>query len=228
MSVNLGPLMWADPVALADDTGADHEIAEIAVREASWALWILSGRKLHAAGERRETYELVYGGRSVVHLMRPLIEVDLVKGIHPLTKEEIVIVEPDWYLIGRRLYVPIQTGILLVEYTVGSNLPPGTIFATETLAREYINARLGKKCRLPERITSVSRTGVSWTVFDPNDIIKQGMSGIPQIDTWLALNNPTQQRQVARVIDARRPRMLEGLWLDAVNVNEDVDDIPGS
>lgn len=225
MAVNLGPVIWADSDALANDMGVDHDIAEIAVREASWALWILSGRKLHAAGKRRDTYELVYGGRSTVHLQKPLIEITKVEAIQPRTGDRIQLVQPDWYQIGRRLHVPVQTGLLQVEYEVGSNLPPGTIFATEQLAREYVNARLGRKCRLPERITSVSRTGVSWTVFDPQDIIKQGMSGIPQIDTWLALVNPTQQRSHARIIDARRPRLIEGIWLD-VNPIEDVDDIP--
>ena len=226
MAVNLGPVIWADPVTLANDMGVDHDLSEIAVREASWALWILSGRKLHGAGQRRDTYELVYGGRSTVRLQKPLIEISLIEAIQPRTGDVIELVQPDWYVVGRRLHVPVQTGLLKVEYTVGSNLPPGTMFAADQVAREYINARLGRKCRLPERITSVSRTGVSWTVFDPQDIIKQGMSGIPQIDTWLAMVNPTQQRRPARIVDARRPRLVEGIWLDGVKTTEDVDDIP--
>lgn len=225
MPVNLGPVVWTDPDPIANDVGVETSLAEEAVREASWALWILSGRRLHAAGQRKETYEMVYGGRSAMNLMKPLIEVNSVKGIHPISGTITDFVQPDWYLVGRRLWVPTMSGLLEVIYDVGSNLPPGTAFATEQLAREYLNARLGRKCRLPERITSVSRTGVSWTVFDPQDIIKQGMSGIPQIDTWLALNNPTQQRQQARIIDARRPRLLEGVWID-VKTTSDIDDEP--
>jgi hypothetical protein len=160
-----------------------------------------------------------------MRLVNPLIEVTSVQAINPISGVIDDLLHPDWYLVGRRIHIPLQSGLCKIEYSVGSNLPPGTEFATEQLSREYLNARLGRKCRLPERITSVSRTGVSWTVFDPQDIIKQGMSGIPQIDTWLALNNPTQQRRSARIVDARRPRLIEGIWVD-VKTTADIDDTP--
>jgi len=225
MTVNLGPVVWANPEPLANDAGVELSLAEEAVREASWALWILSGRRLHAAGLRQDTYEMVWGGRSTMRLVNPLIEVTSVQAINPISGVIDDLLHPDWYLVGRRIHIPLQSGLCKIEYSVGSNLPPGTEFATEQLSREYLNARLGRKCRLPERITSVSRTGVSWTVFDPQDIIKQGMSGIPQIDTWLALNNPTQQRRSARIVDARRPRLIEGIWVD-VKTTADIDDTP--
>jgi hypothetical protein len=54
------------------------------------------------------------------------------------------------------------------------------------LAEEYLKAYQGKSGALPERVTSVSRQGASWTILDPQDFLKDGLTGIGPIDQWLA------------------------------------------
>ncbi len=72
-----------------------------------------------------------------------------------------------------------------VKYTTGDNLPPGAKGAVMNLATEYAKARSGQKCARPERVTSVSRQGVSWTILDPQDFMDKGLLGLGRIDHWL-------------------------------------------
>lgn len=73
-----------------------------------------------------------------------------------------------------------------IVYTIGSNLPPGTESVVAWLATEYGKAASGVACALPERITSVSRQGVSWTVLDPQEYLSRGFTGMSRVDNWLA------------------------------------------
>lgn len=229
MAVGLGPVMWADPDAVAGAHNVDTEMATSAVREASWVLWALTGRRLHAAGTRAEQYRVAnapFRAANQLKIMGPdpaVIEIEL---LDPRPGGEDVTLEADeWYIIGQRVELLRCSGpIISITYTVGSNLPPGTILATETLAGEWVAARLGKECRLPDRITQVTRSGTSWTVFDPTDIIANGKSGIPEIDTWLAVVNPKAQKQLARVVDPGKPRLIKAEWV-GVTTGDDVDDI---
>lgn len=93
---------------------------------------------------------------------------------------------------GGRVYnTPWHCGCpkrIRVVYTIGSNLPPGARAAVYTLATEYANAITeGKKCNLPERITSITRQGVSWTLLDPGDFMDKGLVGISRIDSWISI-----------------------------------------
>jgi hypothetical protein len=132
----------------------------------------------------------------------------------------------DYYQIGRRLTIPSRSfGLVEVTYDLESNLPPGTIRTTMVLAAEHAKARAGQKTRLPDRITSVTRSGVSWTVFDPTDIIAKGKSGIPEIDAWLSMVNPLAQRRRAKLTRVGQPKRISHEWV-GVNTHDAVDDIP--
>lgn len=74
-----------------------------------------------------------------------------------------------------------------VEYTQASTLVPGSDRVAKKLAEEYLRARAGKPCALPERITSVSRQGMSWTILDPQDFLTKGLTGISVVDHWLSI-----------------------------------------
>lgn len=54
-------------------------------------------------------------------------------------------------------------------------------------------------CRLPERVTTINRQGVSWTVIDPMDFIDKGRTGIIEID--MAINS-------VRTVAKARPRVF--------------------
>jgi hypothetical protein len=76
--------------------------------------------------------------------------------------------------------------VVRIVYEIGSNLPPGTESLTAWLATEFGKAASGQACALPERITNITRQGVSWTVLDPQDFLDKGFTGMSRIDAWLA------------------------------------------
>jgi hypothetical protein len=76
--------------------------------------------------------------------------------------------------------------VIRVHYTTANNLPPGSDRAAYRLAEEYVKAFLGQECALPERITSISRQGATWTILDPQDFLQDGLTGIGPVDQWLA------------------------------------------
>jgi hypothetical protein len=78
-----------------------------------------------------------------------------------------------------------DNNVVRVRYVIGSNLPPGTEGLTAWLATEYGKAAQGKPCALPERVTNVTRQGVSWTILDPQDFYDKKMTGMARVDNWL-------------------------------------------
>ena len=79
------------------------------------------------------------------------------------------------------------TNRVRVTYQIDNNLPPGTQGMVAYLACERSKAAAGKACSLPERVTSVTRQGVSWTLLDPQDFLAQGMTGVARLDQWLSV-----------------------------------------
>lgn len=58
-------------------------------------------------------------------------------------------------------------------------------------------------CRLPERVTSVNRQGVSWTLIDPQDFLDNGRTGIYEVD--LAMRAIGSNRARVRVFSQEHP-----------------------
>lgn len=83
-----------------------------------------------------------------------------------------------------------ETGTWSVTYTRGVPVPGGVAPLVGTLALEFLNACTTGKCTLPRRVRSVTRQGVSFDMVDPTDIYREGRTGIPQIDQWIAAVNP--------------------------------------
>lgn len=87
-----------------------------------------------------------------------------------------------------------------VEYICGaSQLPPAVASAVDMLACEMEKAQAGEPCSLPERLTSISRQGLSWTVMDPQDFLTEGRTGIYSIDLLISAYNRSYARARARV-----------------------------
>lgn len=105
-------------------------------------------------------------------------------------------VVPVPYVCGRRATVDI-------EYTYGvSALPVVMEHAIAALRVELLAADSGGDCRIPERVTSVSRQGVSWTMIDPQDFLDEGRTGIYEVDLAIKTMNPSKARARARVFTA--------------------------
>lgn len=96
---------------------------------------------------------------------------------------------------------------LCVTYSYGTPPPSAGKKAAIRLANELILADKGSsQCALPERITSVSRQGVSYTVLDPQSFLENGRVGIYEVDLFLSAFNPSKAKKKARVFSVDRPR----------------------
>lgn len=125
------------------------------------------------------------------------------------------LVDPNQYTLeGNRLYRtdgsawPTQNlaqplpnaGTWSVEYGRGTAPPANVGVLVGLLALEFLSACSGGKCRLPRRVTSVSRQGVSYQMIDPTDIYATGKTGLPEVDLWLSSVNPAHLSEAPRVV----------------------------
>jgi hypothetical protein len=117
--------------------------------------------------------------------------------------------DPSEYSLRNNSYLVRPNGIpwvldpvyeLEITYTHGTPPPAAGKRAAIRLANELILADMGSaKCSLPERITSVARQGVSYTVMDPQEFISNGKVGIYEIDLFLASVNPNKAKKRPKV-----------------------------
>lgn len=97
-----------------------------------------------------------------------------------------------------------------IAYGYGMAPPEGGKVAAAALACELLLAadpeRRGK-CRLPRRVQSVSRQGVSMAVLDnPTDLFDKGLTGIPEVDLWITSEVRGRARRPSAVMMPDQPR----------------------
>lgn len=92
-------------------------------------------------------------------------------------------------------------GDVTITYSYGQAPPPSARLPAARLAGEIALAFTpsSKGCRLPARVRSIDRQGVSMVVLDPMEFLDKGRTGLPEIDMWLAAVNPHGLTQRARV-----------------------------
>lgn len=86
-----------------------------------------------------------------------------------------------------------------VSYLRGDPVPAAGNYAAGTLAVEIAKACQGSKCKLPQRVQSISRQGVELALLDPMDFLDEGRTGLPDVDQWLAAVNPQKHQYRPRV-----------------------------
>lgn len=64
--------------------------------------------------------------------------------------------------------------------------------ATKALACNWLAACSGEACALPERVTSISRSGVSMDIASITDMLREGKTGIYEVDLAIAVFNPSK------------------------------------
>lgn len=131
----------------------------------------------------------------------------------------IIDVWADGQLLPRDKYVLLDNAVLglksgcacaakclVVKYAYGSGTPPGGKRAAVKLAEQLLLSGQGANCQLPERVTSITRQGMSFTLLDPQDFLDKGRTGIYEIDLMLGALNPAHALKRARVFspDIRR------------------------
>lgn len=193
--------VWVDPCNLSQP---DLDISEQAAISATHALWMLSGERFHGEQCWIEDYRTISGYCNIQLRQWPVAEVVAVSRVdlcaNAVGATGVGDIISGWCHTGDEVRVcgsvspygmsgcgcPSNGAIVRVHYRTSNNLPAGADLATSRLAEEYLKAYQGQKCSLPERVTSVSRQGASWTILDPLDFLQDGLTGIGPVDQWLA------------------------------------------
>lgn len=101
------------------------------------------------------------------------------------------------------------SGSTVVTYRHGEPPPLGGVQACLTLAIELARDFYGiGKCKLPKRVSTVTRQGVTVDIVDSLDILKEGGTGLTSVDLWLRSVNPEARPQRAGVISLDVPRLM--------------------
>lgn len=94
---------------------------------------------------------------------------------------------------------------LEVTYTFGTEPPLAGRRAARHLAQQLAKAYSGDDCELPDRVTSVSRQGVSYTILDDQAFLDDLRTGVYSVDLFLRAVNPDRARKPARVFSPDMP-----------------------
>lgn len=185
------PLWVPDP-----DVFAQNLRTEIALAQATWLLDVQTQGRLHGVECWQEDYAVHH---CEIKLRRgPVVAINKVqirKQCGRVVDDQAV---EDYCRTARntisfcckcsfaQFSCGCQDTVVRVDYQIGSNLPPGTEGLVAWLAAQYAKASVGQACGLPERLNTVTRQGVSWTILDPGDYLDKGRTGMPRVDDWAA------------------------------------------
>lgn len=98
-------------------------------------------------------------------------------------------------------------GTFGIVYWRGQPVPTGGKRAVALLACELWKACKGGDCKIPARVTTIEREGVSYKLIDPQDFLTRGRTGITEIDLWLSTINPRGLRSPAAVYSVDLPEV---------------------
>lgn len=134
--------------------------------------------------------------------------------IHVIRDRSGAIISPNKYYLVDHSTIQATLGVpwtpCNIEITYSYGIEPPTLgkMAARTLAIEFAKLWNGDDCALPQRVTSISRQGVSYTLLDSQDFIAEMRTGLYAVDIFLKSVNPDKARAKARVFspDVSRAR----------------------
>lgn len=136
-----------------------------------------------------------------------------VQRIHQIRNRSGVVVNPSSYYLVDHSTIQATTGSkwtpcdIEVTYTYGIEPPTLGKMAARTLALEFCKLWNGDDdCILPQRVTSIARQGVSYTLIDSQEFIDDLRTGLYAVDLFLKSVNPDRARAKARVFTPDVPR----------------------
>lgn len=95
---------------------------------------------------------------------------------------------------------PGSPGTWSVTYESGTPVPTEAKVAAATLACQLLKLMVGAPdCAIPDRVTALTRQGVSLTILDPNQFFKEGRTGITLVDMWLASLDAARKKRRASI-----------------------------
>jgi hypothetical protein len=101
---------------------------------------------------------------------------------------------------------------LQVTYLKGLPVPAGLARAGGELACEWAKSCLGLPCRLPQRVTSISRQGVTVSLADVDQLLENGLTGIPTVDNIIHAYNPYRLQSRMQVVSPDIPMGRRTTW----------------
>jgi len=212
---------WSDPLVYSQivtgTADADYDVPDPpddtvlqAIAVASEVLLRLTGFLIHPGGTAEEDYVAAPRIRRLTPNYRPLREVIGVDRIgrdclpEPLTPLPCVIGQAAYFSDARCSLEywmtticgcsPTGVEFIRMRYRFGNTVTPSARRAVIYLARQmWLQVNPGQgECELPERVTSVNREGLSYTIFDPQSYLMERKTGLPSVDLWLAAVNPAK------------------------------------
>jgi hypothetical protein len=124
-----------------------------------------------------------------------------------------VILDPSSYYLVDHSTIQIKAGTawtpcnVEITYAYGVPVPVAGKMAARKLAIEFARLWSGDDmCELPQRVTSVSRQGVSYTILDNQEFIDELRTGLYEIDLFLKVVNPDNARRKSKVFSVDTPR----------------------
>lgn len=99
-----------------------------------------------------------------------------------------------------------QVNTWSVRYLRGGPVPDYLNDAAGILAGELAKSRTGGACRLPARVQSVTRQGVTASFVDFQKLLDRGYTGIYEVDQAIFTANPGGLRQRPRVLSPDLPQ----------------------
>jgi hypothetical protein len=93
-----------------------------------------------------------------------------------------------WPTCQTMVAAPGEPGSFEVTYGLGRPVPEALAIATAQLACEYGSLITGGACKLPARMTQLTRQGVTVEVEPPGP--GEGLTGLPMVDNIVSILNP--------------------------------------
>lgn len=113
---------------------------------------------------------------------------------------------PGWPCCQRLELPDSEAGTFSVEYVWGSPPPIGGRKMAGVLACELAKSAdpSAAGCRLPKRVTTITRQGTTLAILDPMSLAKDGMTGLAEVDLWVASVLLGSRRRRGSVFDPTR------------------------
>lgn len=83
-----------------------------------------------------------------------------------------------------------EIGTWSVTLTYGKEVPEMVTLGAQEMACEIIKSCMGRPCKLPQRLQSITRQGMSATFLDPMEFISEGLTGLYFVDLAARTYNP--------------------------------------
>lgn len=196
------------------------DVITSSLQVASDILTPLTAYRIHPAGVAVEDFTATPRAHRLTPNYTPIRNVISVERV---SQDSIDAISEDWQLQGNHIRFDTRSPSLIglvcgtqrlgerirVTYQFGSTITASARRAVLWLAHQFWLEAAGcedcGECQLPGRTTSVQREGISYTLIDPQDYLREGKTGVPPVDLWISSVNPKRAMRPAQVITPDSP-----------------------